>query len=392
MRIIRALVTAGSIASATLTAQIALNLALIKKPCTPNSPITERVSILLPVRNEVHRVEPTLRSMINQQGLADLEIIVLDDGSTDGTADAVRRVAAGDPRVRLIQDQGGELPPGWLGKPWACQRLGKLATGSVLVFVDADVTLSPHAVASGVSLLRESQMQLVSPYPKQAAHSIAERITQPLVNWSWIATLPLRLAERSSHPAWSAAIGQFLIIDTDAYRASGGHEPVAEVILEDVGVLRNLKRNGYRGIPVDGSDMAECRMYTGAQEIYEGYTKSLWSAFGRAPGSLGGIAAMLLIYVLPAAATLTSKDATTRRWGAFGYASGVAGRAMVARRTGERVWPDSLSHPASLATFAGLATASVVRKRRGTITWKGRGLEHHKVQRSNFQPEGPPKI
>lgn len=392
MRIARALVTAGSIASATLTAQIALNLALVKKPSTPSSPICERVSILLPVRNEVHRVEPTLRSLIDQQGLADFEILVLDDGSTDGTAAVIARVAADDPRVRLVHGNGDQLPPGWLGKPWACQRLGELATGSVLVFVDADVTLNPHAVAAGVAMLRQSQMHLVSPYPKQAAHTVAERITQPLVNWSWIATLPLRLAERSKSPAWSAAIGQFLIIDTDAYRASGGHEPVADVILEDVGVLRNLKRNGYRGIPVDGSDMAECRMYTGAEEIYEGYTKSLWSAFGRRPGALGGIAAMLLIYVLPAAATLASKDVTTRRWGAAGYASGVAGRALVAHRTGERVWPDSLAHPASLAAFAGLATASVLRKRRGTITWKDRVLGHPELGQSSLQPVGTPRI
>lgn len=241
-------------------------------------------------------------------------------------------------------------------------------------------------------MLRQTGVHLVSPYPKQAAHTFAERVTQPLVNWSWIATLPLRLAERSKSPAWSAAIGQFLIIDTDAYRASGGHEPVADVILEDVAVLRNLKRNGYRGIPVDGSDMAECRMYTGAQEIYEGYTKSLWSAFGRGPGSLGGIAAMVLIYVLPAAATLTSKDSGTRRWGAVGYASGVVGRALVARRTGERVWPDSLTHPASLATFAGLTTASIARKRRGTITWKGRMLDHPELGQTSFQPAGTPRI
>lgn len=391
MRLTRALVTAGSIASATLTAQIALNLAMVKKPSTPSSPISERVSILLPVRNEVHRVEPTLRSLIDQQGLTDFEILVLDDGSTDGTAAIIARVAADDPRVRLVQGAGSQLPPGWLGKPWACQRLGVLATGSVLVFVDADVTLNPHAVASGVATLRASEVQLVSPYPKQAAHSFSERITQPLVNWSWLATLPLRLAEHSKSPVWSAAIGQFLIIDANAYRASGGHEPVADVILEDVGVLRNLKRNGYRGIPVDGSDMAECRMYTGAQEIYEGYTKSLWSAFGRGPGSIGGVAAMLLIYVLPAAATFTSKDSATRRWGAVGYASGVAGRALVARRTGERVWPDSLTHPASLATFAGLTTASIARKRRGTITWKGRALDDTGLQRLRLQPVGTPR-
>jgi hypothetical protein len=188
-----------------------------------------------------------------------------------------------------------------------------------------------------------------------------------------MATLPMMLAE-TRNPAFAAAIGQFLVIDAVAYRAAGGHESVKGHVVEDVEVLRSLKRAGFRGLPVHGGDIATCRMYNGAVEVYDGYTKSLWSVFGSTPGAVGGVAAMLMIYVLPPVAAVVARDRATRAWGALGYASSVAGRAMVARRTGERMWPDVLVMPASMGAFATLTVASLLRRRRGSTTWKGRPL------------------
>jgi len=374
MRPGRAVVTAGALASTVLAAQVAINLTRVRTPKRPERPIAERVSVLLPLRNEAHRVTPCLQALLAQEGVAELEIIVLDDGSTDGTADVVRDVVGTDPRVKLLDGDDANPPRGWLGKPWACHRLAAEASGSVLVFVDADVVLSPDAVASGVAMLRESGNQLVSPYPRQIAGTPLERLTQPLVNWSWMATLPMLLAE-TRNPAFAAAIGQFLVIDAVAYRIAGGHESVKEHVVEDVEVLRSIKRAGFRGVPVHGSDIAQCRMYEGAAEVYEGYTKSLWSVFGSTPGAIGGVAAMVLIYIVPPVAAVASRDRTTRAWGALGYATAVAGRAMVARRTGERLWPDVLVMPASVGAFATLTMASLIRRRRGSTTWKGRTLD-----------------
>jgi len=373
MKVGRAVVTAGALASTVLAAQVAINLTRIKTPRRPDRRLAERVSVLLPLRNEAHRVTPCLEALLAQEGVDELEIIVLDDGSTDGTADVVRNVVGTDPRVKLLDADDVDPPQGWLGKPWACHRLAAEANGSVLVFVDADVVLAPHAVAASVSLLRESGTQLVSPYPRQLAESPLERLTQPLVNWSWMATLPMMLAE-TRNPAFAAAIGQFLVIDAVAYRAAGGHESVKGHVVEDVEVLRSLKRAGFRGLPVHGGDIATCRMYNGAVEVYDGYTKSLWSVFGSTPGAVGGVAAMLMIYVLPPVAAVVARDRATRAWGALGYASSVAGRAMVARRTGERMWPDVLVMPASMGAFATLTVASLLRRRRGSTTWKGRPL------------------
>lgn len=367
----RGLAQAGALASVVLTAQVVANRRRIETPVGGDATTAERVTVLLPVRNEVHRVSACVKSLLAQEGVDELEIIVLDDGSTDGTAELVHALVGQDPRVKVLDGDDVDPPAGWRGKPWACHRLAEEATGSVLVFVDADVVLHPRAVASAVTLMRARDVALVSPYPRQLAGTPLERLTQPLVTWSWMATLPMVLAERTM-PAWSAAIGQFLVVDTAAYRAAGGHASVATHVVEDVEVLRSLKRAGYRGIPANGGEIASCRMYEGAAEVYEGYTKSLWSVFGSTAGAIGGVSAMVLIYVVPPVVMVTSRDASARRWGLLGYASGVAGRALVARSTGERLLPDVLAHPASTGAFAALTVASVVRRRRGSLTWKGR--------------------
>ena len=365
---------AGAAAALVLDVQTLLNLRLIHDlSADAREQVGERVSILIPMRNEASRLRPCVEAVLGQEGVEDLEIVILDDGSTDGTSTAIRAIVGSDPRVKLIESPDEMPPAGWYGKPWACHRLGEAATGSTLVFIDADVVLAPRAVAQATSLMREIGVELVSPYPRQEAGTWLERLTQPMVNWSWIATLPMVLA-RGRRPRWSAAIGQFLVVDAAAYRASGGHEAVAGHVVEDVQVVRALKRQGYRGLPVIGGQVASCRMYTGAADTVDGYTKSLWSVFGSAPRALGAAAAMLLIYVVPPAAMIGSRDPVARRWGAIGYSAGVLGRVAAGRRTRERVWPDALAMPGSAGAFAALTIASMVRHRRGSLTWKGRAI------------------
>ena len=373
-RLSRAIAGTGALAASMLTAHAALNMRLVRRPRDENVTVTERVSILLPARDEAHRVTATLRSLLAQEGLPDLEIIVLDDGSTDGTGDVVRQVVGTDPRVKIIDGPDDPPPEGWLGKSWACYRLAQEATGDVLAFVDADVSLTPRAVASTVHQMRAAGLDLLSPYPRQEAVTPAERITQPLVTWSWVTALPVRITERSHYPSMAAAIGQFLVVDARAYRISGGHSAVAGIILEDVGILRALKRHGFRGAPADGSAIASCRMYDNAEEIYAGYTKSVWSVFQPSFTAYGLVAVMVTAYVAPPVFALVGPDRRTRIWGLTGYGAGVLGRYVVARRTGERVWPDVLAQPVSVGVFAGLIVESIRRHRAGTLTWRGRAL------------------
>ena len=370
----RAVAGSGAITAAALTVHAAINMRMIRRPRDESVTVAERVSILLPARDEAHRITPTLRSLLAQEGLPDLEILILDDGSTDGTGDVIRQVVGSDPRVKVI-DGPDDLPPsGWLGKSWACHRLAQEATGDVLVFVDADVQLSARAVASTIHHMREGGLDLLSPYPRQVAVTRAERITQPLVTWSWVTALPIRITERSHYPSMAAAIGQFLVVDARAYRISGGHSAVSDLILEDVGILRAVKRAGFQGAPADGSAIASCRMYASWPEIYEGYTKSVWSVVQPSPVAYGLAAVMVLAYVAPPVFALVGPGRGARVWGAIGYGAGVLGRYAVARRTGERIWPDIALQPISIAAFAGLIVTSLQRHRAGTLTWRGRPL------------------
>lgn len=337
----------------------------------PAVPAADPVSVLLPVRDEAHRVAPCLRALLALRGVADLEILVLDDGSTDGTAALVRDIAAAAGRpLRLLT--GDPLPPGRLGKPHACAQLAAAARGRVLVFVDADVVLAPDAVAAAVALLRAGGLDLVSPLPRQVAVTAAERLVQPLLAWTWLSTLPVRAAERSTRPSTAAATGQFLVVDAAAYARIGGHGAVRDDVLDDIGLARAVKRAGGRGGMVVGAPVAHCRMYAGAAELRAGYDKWLWAAFGPGRGSGAAAAAggvLLLAQVVPALAALRGS-----RTGLLGYAAGVAGRVVVARRTGDRAWPDALAQPVSAALAAGLLASSVRGHRRGTLRWKGRPL------------------
>ena len=359
--------TAGSIA---LTAHTLVNLHLLRTPPTGPAPPTQ-VSVLLPLRNEAHRVEPTLRALLAALDHCgnDIELLVLDDESTDDTADLVRRMTGEDSRVTLIG--GAPRPPGWLGKPWACHQLtaGADPASTVLVFVDADVVVAPHALAATVNQLQYTGLDLVSPYPRQIAVTVTERLVQPLLQWSWLTTLPLRLAEKSRRPSLAAANGQLLAVDAATYRRAGGHAAVRGEVLDDLALLRAVKAVGGTGGVTDGTQLATCRMYDGWPALREGYTKSLWSAFGSPAGAAGTVAGLSFVYVWPALAALAGSPV-----GAIGYASGVAGRALVARRTGGRVWPDSLAHQASVLLLGWLTALSWRGRRRGTLSWKGRSL------------------
>jgi hypothetical protein len=321
-----------------------VNARLLRAPPGDPPPVAERVSLLLPVRDEAHRVEPCVRALLAQQRLRDVELLVLDDGSTDGTGDTLRRLGV-EPLA------GTAPPPGWLGKPWACHQLAQRARGEVLVFLDADVVLAPLAVAATVALLRDTGLDLVSPYPRQLAGTPAERLVQPLLQWSWLAFLPLRVAERSPRPSLAAANGQLLAVDAGAYAAAGGHGAVRGDVVEDVALLRALKRAGGRGAVADGTAIASCRMYDGWAALRDGYTKSLWTV------------------PAPALAVLAALYLRRDPWA---YAAGVASRVVAARRTGGRACPDALAHPAAVAVLLALAVRSRAARRAGVLTWKGR--------------------
>ena len=350
-------------------AHAAVNTSLLRRPPRNLPTVTRPVTVVLPVRDEEAAVGACVAALLEQRGVDRFRVVVVDDGSTDGTTAAVRAVA--DERVRLVT--APPLPPGWLGKPHAC-AVGAAevdpAPDEVLVFVDADVRLAPDAVAAAVAVLDSAGLDLVSPWPRPVAGTAAERLVQPLAPWLWATTLPLRLAETSPRPSLAAANGQFLVLTRVAYERAGGHAAVRDQVIEDVALLRAVKRSGGRGVPVEGSSLASCRMYDSWPALRDGYAKSLWASVGGSPvASATAAAALSAVYVAPALAALRGSRA-----GLAGYAAGVAGRAVVAARTGSRVWPDALAHPVSVLLFDVLMARSLLGHRRGSLSWRGRAV------------------
>jgi hypothetical protein len=344
---------------AALTAHTIVNARLLRR-VPRDTTTTERVAVLLPLRDEAGRVTPCLESLLGQRGVRNLEIIALDDGSTDGTAEVVRSVA-GD-KVRLLT--GLPLPEGWLGKPYACRQLA-IAAGDadVLVFVDADVVLTADAVAGAANLLRDAAATLLSPYPRIVG---AGRLVQPLLQWSWLTFLPLRAMESSPRESLAAAGGQFLVVDREGYERCGGHTAVRDDVLEDIGLARAVKRSGARIALADGSEVATCEMYTSWPGLVDGYTKSLWAS-----GAAAAVVPLVLLYVVPPLLVVVPRFALA---GLTAYALGVAGRVVSARATGGRTWPDALAHPASVAVFGWLVARSIRLRRQGRLQWRGRAL------------------
>lgn len=371
-RLGRGVVATGALVAWAIAAHTAVNLRLLRSPSADAPEVAEEVTVLIPARDEADHVEATIRSVLVQTGVPRLAVLVLDDGSTDGTAAIVERLAAEDDRLTLVRGADERPPAGWLGKPWACARLATLATGSVLVFVDADVALHPHALRAVVGTLRDHDLALVAPYPLQVSGSWLERLVQPLVTWSWVATMPVRWGETSLRTSLSAANGQLLAVDAAAYRDINGHAAVRDDVIEDVALMRAIKSGGRHAATVDGSHLAACRMYEGPAAVVDGYSKSLWAAFNGPVGTMAVNALLITGYVVPAVAAIAAPSARTRGIGLAGYAAGVASRALVARRTGERIAPDAFAHPASIVAFAALNGVSWLRHAQGSNTWKGR--------------------
>lgn len=363
--------SALSVAAAAHVAANRRHLAHLRADRAGADDIGERVSVLVPARDEAATIAACVAGLRAQQGVADLRILILDDSSGDGTADLAEAAAGNDPRVTVLRP-GDDPPPGWLGKPYACQRLADAADGSVLLFVDADVRLGPHAVAAAVAELRRSGAALLSAWPRQLAASPLARLVQPLQQWSWLATVPLRVARRGGPASLTAANGQFLLVAATAYRRAGGHAAIRGEVLDDIHLARTFRRAGLSVDVADASQVARCLMYADDREVVDGYAKSLWSAFG-GPGRGMAVAGLLAAgFVVPPAYALLGRQPALRLVALGGYASGVVSRVLAARATGSRAWPDALAHPASVSAFAALMARSVAGRRRGTLRWRGR--------------------
>jgi cellulose synthase/poly-beta-1,6-N-acetylglucosamine synthase-like glycosyltransferase len=258
------------------------------------------------------------------------------------------------------------LPQGWLGKPWALSHGVKQAKNEFLVTVDADVRLTPNAISTIDLLLKRTGVDFLSPYPAQIALTLSERLIQPLLQWSWMTTVPLRLAIKSSRPSLAVANGQFFFIRRSSLAQVGGFEEIKSSVLDDIDLARLLVRNGFHGSVCDGSTVASTRMYSNFSEIRAGYGKSLSQGFRGIVGSLAITFVMVISGLLPLIYAMSGSTVAT-----IALLLVIASR-MVSAFSSRSLLIDALLHPISTIVFIYLLLYSNLFRKQ--IRWKGRSL------------------
>jgi hypothetical protein len=235
------------------------------------------VSVIVPARNEEASLRACLESLISQPGI-EFEIIVVDDGSTDGT----RAIAESFAGVRVIEP--GPLPPGWTGKNNAVTAGARQARGEWLLFTDADTVHKPGSLARAVAEAEQHHADLLSYSPEQEVYGFWEKAIMPVIFAELARTYrPSEVSDPRSPAA--AANGQYLLITRSAYDAVGGHAAIATTLLEDVALARAVKASGRTIFFRFGGDAVRTRMYRTLPQLIEGWTKNLVLLFPH-PGRL----------------------------------------------------------------------------------------------------------
>ena len=235
------------------------------------------VSILIPARNEKENIGKLLDNIINQD-YQNFEVIVYDDMSEDTTLEIVRRFAEKNRNIRYIE--GKELPEGWLGKNYACHRLSMKAKGSYFLFLDADVIIKNGLIRNSFGYFKNDRIALLSIFPQQEMVTLGEKLTVPLMNWILVSLLPLILIEYTSNTSLSAANGQFMLFDAEIYRKSQWHEKVKGHKVEDIEIVKLIKRKDYIAKTLLSNGQIKCRMYNNYKESIEGFSKNVTAFFG----------------------------------------------------------------------------------------------------------------
>jgi len=351
----------------------------------PEAPTTgPLVSVIIPARNEAGNIGPCIDRVLAQTW-TDLEVVVLDDASDDGTADEIRSRAEKDGRVRVVQGQA--RPDGWMGKVWACNVAQHQARGTVLLFIDADVRLAPEAVRQSRAYLLQNELGALSAFGKLELVTFWEWVVQPVVGGLILSNNDPREVNDPAKKDKVMANGQFIMATREAYDRVGGHASIRGEILDDVSFARRCKAEDVPYHMVYGRELYSCRMYTSLGEIWSGWTKNLFAGLDYRLGATLAICGLLfamnvlpLIALVWRAVALGMGDAVwtdALLWvAAFNtvamYVSYVGGLRAADYRIGY-FW----SYPLGMLVTIGLFANSALRIVTGRgVSWKGRTYTH----------------
>ena len=348
------------------------------------------VSILIPARNEEHRVLSDCVRSILAQDYERFEVVAVNDRSTDRTRAILEELARGDERVRVIE--GEELPVGWLGKPYAMQQAVVLARGEWVLATDADMIFDRRALRTAMDYLLKAKGDAMTLIPHFEAHSFWERVMTP--TWGWV-FLMFSIFFRISNPKTqrAAGIGGFFLMRREVLDRIGGYAALKDEVLEDVRLAEMLKRSGARLFTEHAPALLRTRMYSNFREMWECSTKNWFSGMWFSlPFAMSAVLFMYAIAVVPPLIALGSAIAiaaggSSNVWLVFIGALSVwllqvLILAIVSKRS--EISPlYALTAPLGLGVLYAMLFDSSFRITSGRgVTWKGRKI----YERSGVRP------
>lgn len=329
------------------------------------------ISAIIPARNEEDNIETAVRSLAAQPEI--VEIIVVDDQSTDRTPDILSRLRSAIPKLKTFTS--GELPAGWTGKNHALWLGAQEAKCDWLLFTDADTMLLEGAAARALEDARAHDAALVSYSPEQRTDTFFERALIPFIYSRLARVFDFSRVNDPSLPD-AAANGQFILIRRDAYEKSGRHAAIAGTVLEDVALAQRVKANGYRLYFAPGGGIARTRMYRSFAALWQGWTKNLYLLLG---GSFATVTRELTLVFPWLSIVLILLGVSAP--GSLGIGLLAAGIALLllhhlwyVRELAANRYPSRfiIYYGVAASLYAALLIASAWKHWRGKVTWKGR--------------------
>lgn len=340
----------------------------ISNPKLPGSPrrYTDLVSVLIPARNEAGRIGALLQSVM-EQSYQNLEILILDDQSTDETLEVCNSYANQDKRIQVIS--GKDLPDGWLGKNFACHQLGQMARGRYFVFIDADTRIEDGLFDNAVHRAKRGKLTLLSLFATQIMETIGERIVVPLMHFVLLNLLPLRLVRLSRNSSFSAASGQFMMFDGPMYQIYHWHAQVRDKVLDDMEIAKLIKTYQLPMETLLANGFIKCRMYSSYDEAVNGFSKNILAGFNMNVAGL--ICFLLLVMIGPLFIAYYLSISLLM----FALTLIFLSRIMISLMSGQNVFWNLILHPVQMVTLTLISVVSIVRHLTQKTTWKGRAIK-----------------
>lgn len=325
-----------------------------------------KVSVLIPARNEEATIGKLLESL-EKQDYPDFEVIVCNDHSSDNTEEILNWFSGENQQFHWFL--GEKLRDNWLGKNFACHQLAQKATGSIFIFVDADVALEKDTLTKTVAYFLKKKLTLLSVFPQQKMKTFSEHVTVPLMNWILQSLLPMVLVQKVHFASLSAANGQFMVFEAANYRTNQWHSRVRNQNVEDIRIARMIKSEGYKMAVLLGKNDIYCRMYQRFGEAVHGFSRNIHEYFGGSRLAMMGY--LLVVLSGPFIVFL----APGYRYFLGFIALVLINRVAVSVANKQNMVWNILLHPLQMTSFAIIALYNIFRKTKRKTTWKGRSLD-----------------